>query len=127
MLSHTFHHCSNAGIANTEPFPCPSSNICLAAGCAIKGHISNDHIFLWNISCMVRSLYDQFSARQSLAKIIIAVSCQFQSQTLRNKSPKALTACTRTVNHYRVFFQSFWMPSRNLRSKKCAKRPVCVI
>ena len=48
----------------------------------------------------LRRINDQFSTGKSLSEVVVAVTDQFQCQSLRNKRTKALTACA--VAFYRI-------------------------
>ena len=126
VISDTFCDCHCTRITDTETLSGESVDKCLTICRTIKCHITDDHIFIVAIGNFLWREYHKLTTGQTFSEIVVAVTGQFQCQSLRNKCTKALSSGTFTVDHKMILRQSFRIMSGNLRTKDRTKGTVYV-
>ena len=117
MLSHAFHHRISAGISHSEPFPCDPADKGFAAGGAVEGHISGDHVVTGGILPVPGRIQDQLAAGQSFAEIIVGISFQLKGQPPGDKGSEALSPGALPIDGKGVFRQAVGILSGDLRTQ----------
>src|SRR5262245_29755976 len=118
VISHTFDYGANTAVAHAEAFASHTANIRLATGSAVKSDIANDDVFLRSKSRTLRRIQNHLAARETLTKVVVRVTLQFERHAGRNKFPKALTGGPFKVKMDRIFRQTLWSkPSGNFTAK----------
>src|SRR5699024_10506002 len=87
---------------------------CLSAGSSVERNVSYYNVFICLKCCAVWWAYDQLSTGESLSKVVVAVSGQFQCKSLRDKCSEALSAGSLTLDHEAVLRESLRISSRDL-------------
>ena len=126
MLAYTFYNCICTGVTYCEALACHTIDKGSSAGGSIKGNISYNNVIFCFVACIFRSFQDQLTAGKAFAKVVIAVACKLQGETLGDKCTKALSAGSCTVDFYSVFRKSLFVISGNLSTKDGSKCTVCV-
>src|SRR5262245_29266212 len=118
VVSHTFDYRANAAVAYAEAFASHTADVRLAIGGTVEGHIANDDVFLRIKSRTLRPIQNHLAARETLTKVVVRITLQFESHTSRDKCSKALTGGPFKVKMDRVFRQTLRSkPSGNLTAK----------
>src|SRR5262245_10774567 len=118
VVSHTFDYGANTAVAHAEAFAGHTTDIRLAVGSAVKGHIANDDVFFWSKSRTLRRIQNHLAARETLTKVVVRVALQLERHAGWDKCPKALTGGSFKVKMDRIFRQTLWSkPSGNLTAK----------
>src|SRR5215510_8265833 len=118
VVSHTFDNGANTAIAYAEAFASHAANVRLATGSAVKSDIANDDVFLRSKSRTLRRIQNHLAARETLTKVVVRITLQFERHTGRDKCSKSLTGGPFTVKMNRVFRQTLLCnPSGNLTTK----------
>ena len=114
MLTNPFYHSCCTGVSDAETFSCHTRNISLTGGCSIESHITDDDIALCIIACFLGSFQDQLTTGQTLAEIVVAVSCQVKRKTCGDERAEALSSCSLTLNGNGILSQTVMMGSGDL-------------
>ena len=85
MVADSFHDRPHAGVPDAESFACHTADERLAAGRAIECNVSYYNILIRFELDPVRRAYNKFSAGKAFSEVVVTVSRQFQSKSLRDK------------------------------------------
>ena len=98
VVSDALHNCGSSGVAHAETLTCDAVDKCLAAGCSVKRHITDDDILLLPYTSRPAGGYTtSLPPDKSFSEVVVAVADQLQRQSLRDKCAKALSAGYRCI------------------------------
>jgi hypothetical protein len=102
VIAHSFHDRHGPGVADAKTFAGLALDKRLSLGRAVEGHIPDYNVLLRNESGAWRRAYNDFSARESLADMIIGITLQGEGDSLREEGPEALPCRSDEPEPYRI-------------------------
>src|SRR5262249_23492868 len=107
VVTHGLDDRVDAGVADGEAFARHAADEHFAARSPVKSHVANDNVLLRHKGGAGRRIQNDFSARQSLAEVIVGVALKREGHATRHESTKALARAALEGDLDRVFGQTF--------------------
>src|SRR5262249_51789735 len=88
---------------------------------AVQGHVAGDNVHLRRESSLLRRIYQELPARETLPEVVIRVALERQGDAAGNKCSEALPGRAEAVHADCVVGQTFATPAaRHFVSEPCA-------
>ena len=98
----------NAGVADAEALARHAAHKNLARRRAVKRHVADDDVVLGDKGGILRRIYNDFSAAQTFAQIIIRVAFKLNRHAGWHECAEALARAAVEFEMNRVFGQTHW-------------------